>query len=248
MRRSSRCCGRSPPRTGRARTCQRARPCSFGSRTTCRAPPRRCSPAPARAGANSRIRAPSPNSTMIIALEEHYVDPEVARHFKEGGPEARDAALRERLHDVGALRIREMDEVGIDIQVLSHSAPATQRLDADTAPAVARAANDRLRETVRASNGRFEAFATLPSANPRAAADELERAVTQLGFKGAMIHGLSKLGAEAGKFIDAREFWPIFERAQALDVPIYIHPAVPHPAVVEAYYRDYLKDFPGLLT
>ena len=180
---------------------------------------------------------------MIIALEEHYVDPEVARHFKEGGPEARDAALRERLHDVGALRIREMDEVGIDIQVLSHSAPATQRLDADSAPAVARAANDRLRETVRASNGRFEAFATLPSANPRAAADELERAVTKLGFKGAMIHGLTN-----GKFIDGREFWPIFERAQALDVPIYIHPAVPHPAVVEAYYRDYLKDFPGLLT
>jgi len=180
---------------------------------------------------------------MIIALEEHYVDPEVARHFKEGGPEARDAALRERLHDVGALRIREMDEVGIDIQVLSHSAPATQRLDADTAPGVARAANDRLRETVRGSNGRFEAFATLPSANPRAAADELERAVTQLGFKGAMIHGLTN-----GRFIDGREFWPIFERAQALDVPIYIHPAVPHPAVVEAYYRDYLKDFPGLLT
>jgi predicted TIM-barrel fold metal-dependent hydrolase len=180
---------------------------------------------------------------MIIALEEHYVDPEVARHFKEGGPEARDAALRERLHDVGALRIREMDEVGIDIQVLSHSAPATQRLDADSAPAVARGANDRLRETVRASNGRFEAFATLPSANPRAAADELERAVTKLGFKGAMIHGLTN-----GKFIDGREFWPIFERAQALDVPIYIHPAVPHPAVVEAYYRDYLKDFPGLLT
>ena len=136
-----------------------------------------------------------------------------------------------------------MDEVGIDIQVLSHSAPATQRLDADTAPAVARAANDRLRETVRGSNGRFEAFAVLPSANPRAAADELERAVTKLGFKGAMIHGLTN-----GKFIDGPEFWPIFERAQALDVPIYIHPAVPHPAVVDAYYRDYLKEFPGLLT
>jgi len=180
---------------------------------------------------------------MIIALEEHYVDPEVAQHWKEGGPEARDAALRERLHDVGALRIREMDEAGIDIQVLSHSAPATQRLDADAAPALARAANDRLRETVQRSKGRFEAFAVLPSANPRAAADELERSVSELGFKGAMIHGLTN-----GKFIDGREFWPIFERAQALDVPIYLHPAVPHPAVVEAYYRDYLKEFPGLLT
>ena len=181
--------------------------------------------------------------TQIIALEEHYIDPEVARHFKEAGPEGRDEQLRKRLYDVGELRIREMDEVGIDLQVLSHSAPATQRLDADSAPAIARAANDRLRETVQASRGRFEAFAVLPTANPRAAADELERAVTKLGFKGAMIHGLSN-----GRFIDGREFWPIYERAQALDVPIYVHPAVPHPAVVEAYYRDYLKEFPGLLT
>jgi len=180
---------------------------------------------------------------QVIALEEHYLDPEVARHFNEAGPEARDAQLRERLHDVGELRIREMDEVGIDIQVLSHSAPATQRFDAETAPAIARAANDRLRERVRASNGRFEAFAALPTANPHAAADELERAVTKLAFKGAMIHGLTN-----GHFIDERQFWPIFERAKALDVPIYIHPAVPHPAVVEAYYRDYLKEFPGLLT
>src|SRR5438045_594276 len=180
---------------------------------------------------------------QVIALEEHYLDPEVARHFKEGGPEARDAALRERLHDVGELRIREMDEAGIDLQVLSHSAPATQRFDAEAAPAIARQANDRLRERVRAANGRLEAFAALPTANPRAAADELERAVTTLGFKGAMIHGLTN-----GKFIDQRQFWPIFERAQALEVPIYIHPAVPHPAVVEAYYRDYLKEFPALLT
>src|SRR5882672_951708 len=179
----------------------------------------------------------------VIALEEHYLDPEVARHFKDGGPEARPGPLRERLEDVAALRIREMDEAGIDIQVLSHSAPATQRLDAETAVPVAQQANDRLREKVRASKGRFEAFAALPTANPKAAADELERAVTKLGFKGAMVHGLTN-----GKWFDDRQFWPIFERAQALDVPIYIHPAVPHPAVVDAYYRDYLKDFPGLLT
>jgi 2,3-dihydroxybenzoate decarboxylase len=180
---------------------------------------------------------------QVIALEEHYLDPEVARHFKEGGPEARPGPLRERLEDLAALRIREMDEAGIDIQVLSHSAPATQRLDAEIAVPVTKQANDRLREKVQASNGRLEAFAALPTANPGAAADELERAVTKLGFKGAMVHGLTN-----GKWFDDRQFWPIFERARALDVPIYIHPAVPHPAVVEAYYRDYLKDFPGLLT
>ncbi|HYL89498.1 MAG TPA: amidohydrolase family protein, partial [Burkholderiales bacterium] len=180
---------------------------------------------------------------QVIALEEHYLDPEVAKHWKEGGPESRPGPLRERLEDVGALRVREMDEAGIDVQILSHSAPATQRIDAETAVPVAAKANDRLHGLVRASGGRLEAFAALPTANPKAAADELERAVTKLGFKGAMVHGLTN-----GRWFDEKQFWPIFERARALDVPLYIHPAVPHPAVVEAYYRDYLKDFPALLT
>ncbi|HET7672682.1 MAG TPA: amidohydrolase family protein [Burkholderiales bacterium] len=183
----------------------------------------------------------------VIALEEHYLDPEVGKHFKEGGPETRAPALRERLLDVGELRIKEMDEAGIDLQVLSHTAPATQRLDAETGPKVARAANDRLAETVKASNGRFAAFASLPTANPTAAADELERAVTKLGFKGAMVHGLTEVEGKR-LFLDDRRFWPIFERAQALDVPLYMHPAIPHPAVVEAYYKDYVEQFPSIVN
>src|SRR5258706_1890452 len=183
----------------------------------------------------------------VIALEEHYMDAEVARHYTEGGPEGRLPALRERLLDVGELRIKEMDEAGIDLQVLSHTAPATQRFDADQGPGIARSANDRLKDTVDQSKGRFAGFASLPTANPKAAAGELERAVTKLGFKGAMIHGLTWIGAER-LFIDDQRFWPIFERAQALDVPIYLHPAIPHPAVVDAYYKDYVKEFPGLLT
>jgi predicted TIM-barrel fold metal-dependent hydrolase len=66
--------------------------------------------------------------------------------------------------------------------------------------------------------------------------------VTKLGFKGAMIYGLA-----AGQvFFDDKRFWPIFERAAALDVPIYLHPAPPHPAVVAAYLKDYLGDYPNL--
>ena len=179
----------------------------------------------------------------IIALEEHYWDQEVATHFKERGPEMRVPALQERLLDLGALRLKEMDEAGIDLQVLSHGAPATQRIDAETAVPLARRANDRLHEAVKKHPGRFEGFAVLPTADPKASADELERAVTRLGFKGAMIHGLTN-----NLFIDDKRFWPIFERAQALDVPLYMHPAVPHKAVVEAYYKDYLQQFPGLLT
>jgi 2,3-dihydroxybenzoate decarboxylase len=179
----------------------------------------------------------------IVALEEHYWDADVAAHFKDKGPEMRNPQMLERLHDLGALRLKEMDEAGIDLQVLSHGAPATQRLDGELAVSVARNANDKLHKAVQAHPGRFEAFAVLPSNEPRAAADELERAVTRLGFKGAMLHGLSN-----GLFLDDKRFWPIYERAAKLDVPIYIHPALPHPAVVEAYYKDYLKEYPGLLT
>jgi 2,3-dihydroxybenzoate decarboxylase len=136
-----------------------------------------------------------------------------------------------------------MDAAGIDIQVISHGAPSAQRLDADTAVRLARGANDRLAEAVAAHPDRFAAFATLPTPDPEAAAAELDRAVTTLGFKGAMVHGLTN-----GVFFDDRRFWPICERAQALDVPIYLHPAAPHRAVVDAYYGDYVQDYPSLLS
>jgi 2,3-dihydroxybenzoate decarboxylase len=176
----------------------------------------------------------------VIALEEHYFDLEVAKHFKQA--ESRTSALRERLFDVGAQRLRDMDEAGIDLQVLSHGPPGLQRIDASSAVALAKNANDRLSEIVRGSAGRFEAFASLPTAEPKAAADELERAVAKLGFKGALLHVAN------GQFLDERRFWPIYERAQALDVPIYIHPALPSAAVVQAYYQDYREQFPDLMA
>ena len=77
-------------------------------------------------------------------------------------------------------------------------------------------------------------FATLPTSDPPAAARELERTVKTLGFCGAMVHGSSR-----GEFLDRRPFWPIFESAAALDVPIYLHPCTPHPAVFDVYYKDH---------
>ena len=177
---------------------------------------------------------------QIIAIEEHYFDAEIASHYGEA---EQRPALRARLEDLGAQRISEMDEAGIDIQVLSHAAPGTHLMDAELAVPLAQRANDRLYQSVRLHPQRFAAFATLPAIDAPAAADELERCVTKLDMKGAMIHGLTK-----GLFIDDKRFWPIFERAQALDVPIYIHPAIPHRAVVDAYYKDYLEAFPALLT
>jgi predicted TIM-barrel fold metal-dependent hydrolase len=176
----------------------------------------------------------------VIALEEHYVDPELVATYA-GLDSVGPGELSRRMHDLGELRLKEMDEAGIDVQVLSHAAPATQKLSGEAAVEITRRVNDRLHAAVRVHPRRLAAFAALPTSDPRAAADELERTVG-LGFKGAMIHGLAN-----GMFIDDKRFWPIFERAERLDVPIYLHPSVPHAAVREAYYQDYIKDYPVLI-
>jgi 2,3-dihydroxybenzoate decarboxylase len=182
-----------------------------------------------------------PAKPKIITIEEHYWDRELASRFK-GVEGYRDPKVLERLYDLGELRIREMDESGIDMQVLSHGAPSLQKLPADIAPEIGRALNDRLHAAILAHPTRFAGFAALPTPDPLAAAKELDRCVEQLGFKGAMIHGLTN-----NEFLDDKKYWPIFERAQALDVPIYLHPAVPHPAVMDAYYKDYMQDFPMVI-
>jgi predicted TIM-barrel fold metal-dependent hydrolase len=164
----------------------------------------------------------------IIAIEEHYWDPELTKHYT-GSESGRGGETDQRLFDLGSLRLKEMDEAGIDIQ----------KLPIDIAAALTSQVNDRLAKACAANPKRFAAFAALPTADPKAAADELERAVTKLGFKGAMLHGMSN-----GEFLDHKKFWPIYERAEKLDVPIYLHPSLPHAKVTEIYYQDYAKDFP----
>jgi predicted TIM-barrel fold metal-dependent hydrolase len=178
---------------------------------------------------------------QVIAIEEHYWDRELIQHFK-GRDVIRAPDLEKRICDLGEIRIKEMDEAGIDYQVISHGAPATQNLPDDTAFDLARRVNDRLNEAVKLHPTRFGAFAALPTNDAKKAADELERCV-KLGFKGAMLHGLAN-----GLFLDDKRFWPIYERAQALDVPIYFHPAAPHPAVIEAYYKEYVQAVPTILN
>src|ERR1700752_4052704 len=107
----------------------------------------------------------------IVALEEHYFDPEVKRHIK--GLDATHAPrIVERLDDVGELRLREMDEAGIDLQVLSHAHPGMQELEAETPVGLAPRATARLYETVGAHPDRLAAFAPIPPPEPKAAADE----------------------------------------------------------------------------
>lgn len=177
----------------------------------------------------------------IVTLEEHYWDEELSALFT-GFDAGAPPHTRKQLLDLGDIRLQAMDEAGIDIQVISHAAPSVQKLIADVAVPLARRVNDRLAAAVKRHPTRFAGFATLPTADPAAAADELARCVNELGFKGGMIHGLAQ-----GEFVDKKKFWPIYARAEALDVPIYLHPAVPHPAVIDAYYKDYADDFPMML-
>jgi predicted TIM-barrel fold metal-dependent hydrolase len=177
----------------------------------------------------------------VIALEEHFQDPELGALY---GPldANRAPALVGKLESFAGARLQEMDEAGVDFQVVSHSAPSVQKLDAESAVRMAKIVNDRLHTAVGQHPTRFAGFATIPTPDPKAAADELERAVTKLGFKGAMIHGLTN-----GRFNDEPFFWPIYERAAALEVPIYFHPSAPSPAVIEAYYKEYVEKYPGIL-
>lgn len=178
-----------------------------------------------------------------IAIEEHFTTP----MYKQNVPanEFRNFYLTSRseqighnivdeLADLGRKRLAHMDAAGVDVQVLSFGSPGPQGFAADIAIPMARDANDLLHEAVKAHPDRFAGFAALPTADPEAAANELERTVTRLGFKGTMIHGHTQ-----GSFLDERKYWVIFERAQALGVPIYLHPTLAHPNAMASYFNGY---------
>jgi len=179
----------------------------------------------------------------IIAIEEHFSTPLYrekvhANEFRNFYITARSEQIGHdiptELGDIDAQRIAHMDKCGVDVQVLSFTSPGPQAFAANEAIPMAKDANDRLAAAVKKHPTRFAGFAALPTAAPKEAADELERTVKQYGFKGAMIHG-----HQQGEFLDDRKYWPVWERAEALDVPIYLHPALPHPKAVEAYFTGY---------
>ncbi len=138
-----------------------------------------------------------------------------------------------QLADISGERLNSMDESGISMQVLSVENTDVNSLDGALAPGFASKYNDLLAAKIKDHPERFTAFAHLPMTAPAAAADELERTVKTYGFRGAMIRGLTN-----GDFLDAPQFAPVFERAEKLGVPIYIHPGLPPKAVVDAYYSN----------
>ena len=179
----------------------------------------------------------------IVSIEEHFVSPAMAGSYTGHHRLSSFMHCTRRLEDFANVRIREMDDAGIDVQVVSHLQPGAQIFEPDRSIALAREGNNVLYDRIQTHPDRFAGFAVLPTPSPEAAAEELERTVTELGFKGALIAGQTN-----GCFLDDRRFWPIFERAACLDVPIYLHPAIPNEAVVETYYDGYRSnDYPILM-
>jgi predicted TIM-barrel fold metal-dependent hydrolase len=138
--------------------------------------------------------------------------------------------LRDTLLDLSARRVEACDEVGIAIQFLSVSSPGIEQFEPDAQVEVARKANDALAAFIREFPDRFCGLASLPVSKPGEAADELERCISELGFKGGNIH--SHIG---NTYLDDARYFPILERAARLHVPINLHPTLPHANMLEPY-------------
>jgi 2,3-dihydroxybenzoate decarboxylase len=171
-----------------------------------------------------------------IALEEHFMAADFIKYFADTyqniSPELAKRSLT-ALSDFGQQRLDVMDQNGIDYAVLSLSGPGVQ-IEKDRAIAVrkARKVNDLLAKEMQKRPTRYGGFAHLAMQDPKEAASELERCMTDLNFQGAMINGQTN-----GEYLDLDKFSAFWERAAALDAPIYLHPGNPidHPAVYASH-------------
>jgi len=192
-----------------------------------------------------------------IAVEEAFVTEEIASEWKKVlaskfvepgfrmmgqtilGDDPGARAVHSRLVDLGAGRIANMDADGIDVAVISITSPGVQVFDAVTATRLAKDANDILATAVKAHPSRFAGLAAVAPHYPDGAARELERAAGKLGMKGFLINSHTM-----GEYLDDVKYWPIFEAAQALDMPLYLHPREPAPSMVTPFL-DYGLYFAG---
>jgi predicted TIM-barrel fold metal-dependent hydrolase len=180
---------------------------------------------------------PAPTVQRVIGVEEHAWTAELRDALlKFGGDDSVTMLSSQkdtdrRLRDVGGERLARMDAAGADLQVLSITTPGTQSLPPAEAVPLARDANDVLADAVRR---RPDRFAALPTPDAQAAADELERCVTRLHLVGAML--FPRTGET---YLDHDSFRPVFEAAAQLQVPLYIHPAMPPQPVRDAYFSGF---------
>jgi uncharacterized protein len=186
-------------------------------------------------------------SLKTITLEEHVSTPAflqaVDAHSSHVAANEFIRRVREKLVDVGAGRLADMDAARIDMQVLSLAGGDMDRLDSATAKAIARDVNDMLAAAVQEHPTRFAAFASVNLQDPESAATELERCIRQLRFAGVMVNGATR-----GAFLDHPRFLPFWEAAHSLEAPVYLHPAPPPEPVREAYFGDLPRDVGFMLS
>jgi 2,3-dihydroxybenzoate decarboxylase len=183
-----------------------------------------------------------------IAAEEAFATPELFALYRQmltnqtiqdpgflslwgfylGSPSPRATQIIERLQDLGERRVRDMDSTGVAMHVLSLTSPGVQVFDAATAVAFARSSNDQLAAAVRKYPARFAGLAAVAPQDPPEAAKELERGVRTLGLKGAILNSHT-----LGEYLDDPKFWDIFAAAEALDVPLYLHPNSPSAGLIQ---------------
>jgi uncharacterized protein len=189
----------------------------------------------------------------IVALEEHYTVPRIVAGISPDaiarrgfpGPDFvwAQTTKRNELADLGDARLADMDASGVTVQVLSVAGPGADLVQGQAGIDLARDYNDALAEACARHPARYRGFAHLPMLAPEAAADELERTVKDFSFHGVLVNG-----ATDGRFLDDPAFEPILARAEALDLPIYIHPGIPVAAVRNAYYDGLPGNFSFTMT
>jgi len=183
-----------------------------------------------------------------IATEEAFATPELFALYRQmltnksiqdpgflslwgfylSSPSARATQIIQRLQDLGERRVGDMDSTGVAMHILSLTSPGVQVFDAATAVAFAKSSNDQLAEAIRKHPARFAGLAAVAPQNPPEAAKELERGVRTLGLKGAIINSHT-----LGEYLDDPRFWDIFAAAEALDVPVYLHPNSPSAGLIQ---------------
>jgi predicted TIM-barrel fold metal-dependent hydrolase len=168
----------------------------------------------------------------LISLEEHFISRSLrdSQYAQKLGLALFPPEVSRKFLDLDSERIRDMDEAGIAVQVVSHN-PGGGALPLE----ICRQANDQLHvEGILRNIGRLAGFAALPMSSPAEAAEELSRCVNELKFVGALISNHA-----AGNNFDNVSYWPVFERAQELDVPIYLHPAFPEKSKTESFQGNF---------
>lgn len=184
-----------------------------------------------------------------IATEEAWAPPEILARYRRLleekpaswdpgfrslwgfflGEKPRATALAKRIQTLGEERLADMDASGIAKQIVFLTAPGVQVFDTPTATSLARECNDQLSDAVRKHTDRYAGLAAIAPQDVSSAVREMQRAI-RLGFKGVVVNSHTQ-----GEYLDEPKYWPIFEAAEALDVPIYLHPNTPPAAMIEPF-------------